>query len=137
MARANKALRIPDELVTDKIYLIRGQKVMMDRDLAELYNVETKRLKEAVRRNIDRFPEDFMPACRQRQVYTDSQRVRKLEDAICGLQFGKDGVAPFSFLFYRTGSRDIVQRAKQRNSYPGKYPDHKRIHQNAQTPVHP
>ena len=42
---------IPDELVMNKIYLIRGQKVMLDRDLAELYGVETKRLKEAVRRN--------------------------------------------------------------------------------------
>jgi hypothetical protein len=44
----------------DKIYLIRGKKVMLDRDLAMLYEVETKRLKEQVRRNIDRFPEDFM-----------------------------------------------------------------------------
>ena len=51
---------IPDELVMSKIYLIREQKVMLDRDLAELYNVDTRRLKEAVRRNIDRFPEDFM-----------------------------------------------------------------------------
>jgi hypothetical protein len=60
MAKENKALMIPDELVMNKIYLIRGQKVMLDRDLAELYDVDTRRLKEAVRRNIDRFPEDFM-----------------------------------------------------------------------------
>ena len=51
---------IPDEIVLRKIYLIRGQKVMLDRDLAELYGVETKVLKQAVRRNIDRFPDDFM-----------------------------------------------------------------------------
>lgn len=44
----------------DKIFLIRGQKVMLDRDLAELYGVETKRLKEAVKRNLFRFPVDFM-----------------------------------------------------------------------------
>lgn len=43
-----------------KIYLIRGQKVMIDRDLAKLYGVETKQLKSQVRRNIDRFPDDFM-----------------------------------------------------------------------------
>ena len=43
-----------------KIYLIRGREVMLDIDLAELYGVETKQLKRAVRRNIDRFPEDFM-----------------------------------------------------------------------------
>jgi hypothetical protein len=60
MAKASKALMIPDELVMNKIYLIRGQKVMIDNDLADLYDIETKRLKEAVRRNINRFPEDFM-----------------------------------------------------------------------------
>lgn len=54
-----KAL-IPDEVVMTKIYVIRGQKVMMDRDLAELYGVETKYLKRQVRRNEKRFPEDFM-----------------------------------------------------------------------------
>lgn len=51
---------IPDEVVMNKIYLIRGQKVMLDRDLAELYGVDTKQLKRAVRRNEKRFPEDFM-----------------------------------------------------------------------------
>ena len=51
---------VPIELIASKIYLIRGIKVMLDRDLAELYGVETKRLKEQVRRNIERFPEDFM-----------------------------------------------------------------------------
>ena len=56
----SKSIAVPDEVVISKIYLIRGQKVMIDRDLAELYGVETKRLKEAVRRNIERFPEDFM-----------------------------------------------------------------------------
>ena len=50
----------PDEVILNKIYLIRGKKVMPDRDLAEMYDVETKRLKEAVKRNIDRFPKDFM-----------------------------------------------------------------------------
>ncbi len=53
-------ISIPDEIITNKIYIIREQKVMLDRDLAELYDVETKRLKEAVRRNKERFPEDFM-----------------------------------------------------------------------------
>lgn len=54
-----KAL-IPIENITGLIYLIRGTKVMIDRDLAALYGVETKRLKEQVKRNIERFPEDFM-----------------------------------------------------------------------------
>lgn len=51
---------ILDEIITSKIYYIREQKIMLDRDLAELYQVETKQLKRQVRRNIDRFPEDFM-----------------------------------------------------------------------------
>ena len=53
-------ISIPEEVILTKIYLIRGLKVMMDRDLAELYQVETKQLKRQVRRNIERFPEDFM-----------------------------------------------------------------------------
>ena len=52
--------RMLDKIIADKIYLIREQKVMLDRDLAELYGVETKRLKEQVRRNIERFPEQYM-----------------------------------------------------------------------------
>jgi hypothetical protein len=60
MAEANKALMIPDERVMNKIYLIRSKKVMIDRDLAELYQVETRVLNQAIRRNIGRFPEDFM-----------------------------------------------------------------------------
>jgi len=56
----NKEIAIPDEIITNKIYLIRGQKVMIDRDLSELYQVETKQLKRQVRRNIERFPNDFM-----------------------------------------------------------------------------
>ena len=51
---------IPAERIERKIFLIKGQKVMLDRDLAELYGVLTKALKQAVRRNADRFPEDFM-----------------------------------------------------------------------------
>lgn len=51
---------VPDDVVTSKIYLIRNQKVMVDYDLAELYAVETKQLKRQVKRNIERFPDDFM-----------------------------------------------------------------------------
>jgi hypothetical protein len=54
------SLAIPDEVLMNKIYLIRGQKVMIDSDLSELYGVETRRLNEQVKRNMPRFPEDFM-----------------------------------------------------------------------------
>jgi hypothetical protein len=54
------SLAVPAERIERRILLIRGQKVMLDADLAELYEVETKALNRAVRRNVERFPEDFM-----------------------------------------------------------------------------
>jgi hypothetical protein len=54
------ALAVPNEVIERRIYLIRDQKVMLDRDLAGLYQVPTKALNQAVRRNLTRFPADFM-----------------------------------------------------------------------------
>ena len=56
----NNVATISNEIIENKIYLIRGQKVMLDRDLAELYGVQTGNLNKAVKRNIKRFPDDFM-----------------------------------------------------------------------------
>ena len=55
-----KNVTIPDEAVVSKIYIIRAQKVMLDKELAELYDVTTSNLNKAVKRNLLRFPEDFM-----------------------------------------------------------------------------
>jgi hypothetical protein len=55
-----KDIIIPNEVITNKIYFIRNQKVMMDRDLAALYEVETKRINEQIKRNSARFPVNFM-----------------------------------------------------------------------------
>jgi hypothetical protein len=60
MTKKNLAPVVPDEIVMNKIYFIRGQKVMLDSDLAELYNVETRILNQSVSRNEYRFPDDFM-----------------------------------------------------------------------------
>lgn len=60
MNQSVKSIAIPDEVVMSKIYVVRGVKIMLDRDLAELYGVETKVLKQSVKRNISRFPDDFM-----------------------------------------------------------------------------
>jgi ORF6N domain len=60
MAEEMSTIVIAEGAILNKIYWIRGQKVMLDRDLADLYGVETKYLKRAVKRNISRFPEDFM-----------------------------------------------------------------------------
>ena len=60
MAKKKKVGIIPDEVIINKIYFVRNQKVMLDRDLAELYNVTTGNLNKAVKRNAKRFPKDFM-----------------------------------------------------------------------------
>ena len=62
MAKTSNAVTniLPDEKIISKIYFIRGQKVMLDKDLATMYGVETRRLNEQVKRNGDRFPPDFM-----------------------------------------------------------------------------
>ncbi len=54
------SIAIPDEVLMNKIYLIRGQKVMLDSDLAELFDVKAIRLREQVKRNTDKFPVHFM-----------------------------------------------------------------------------
>jgi hypothetical protein len=56
----NKELIITDDFIKNKIHTIRGKQVILDRDIAELYEVETKALNQAVKRNLERFPEDFM-----------------------------------------------------------------------------
>jgi len=66
---------VPVERIENKIYLIRGQKVMLDRDLAELYNVKTKALNQAVKRNSERFPEDFMFSLTREEILRMSQFV--------------------------------------------------------------
>lgn len=58
--KMEETLIVPDEAIASRIYWIRGMKVMLDQDLAELYQVATKRLNEQVKRNMERFPEDFM-----------------------------------------------------------------------------
>lgn len=60
MAKKELQLLLADKKILNKIYVIRGQKVMLDEDLAEMYNVETRRLNEQVKRNLKRFPKDFM-----------------------------------------------------------------------------
>jgi len=66
---------IPVEQIERKIYLIRGHKVMLDRELADLYAVETRVLNQAVRRNINRFPADFMFSLSREEIMRISQFV--------------------------------------------------------------
>ena len=59
---------VPIDLIEQKIYLMRGQKVMLDKDLASLYGVKPIRLREQVKRNIKRFPEDFMFQLNEKEI---------------------------------------------------------------------
>ncbi|MBK7134644.1 MAG: ORF6N domain-containing protein [Bacteroidales bacterium] len=78
-----------------KIYFIRGTKVILDRDLAELYKVDTKQLKRAVRRNIDRFPDDFMFELSKDELANWRYQFGTSKGDIKGLRF-----APFAFTEY-------------------------------------
>jgi hypothetical protein len=66
---------IPAEVIESRILIIRGKKVMIDRDLAQLYAVETRVLNQAVRRNLERFPEDFMFTLTREEIMRISQIV--------------------------------------------------------------
>jgi hypothetical protein len=70
---------LPIERITSKIYLIRDIRAMLDRDLAELYGVETRVLNQAVHRNIKRFPKDFMFELRRDEIMGISQIVTSSE----------------------------------------------------------
>ena len=70
MAKSKKQLIVADEIVMNKIYYIRKQKIMLDRDLAELYGVKAIRLREQVKRNINRFPANFMFQLKLKEVDT-------------------------------------------------------------------
>jgi len=86
---------LPDEVILGKIYLIRGSKVMLDRDLALLYGVDTKRLKEAVKRNLSRFPEDFMFELSKEELEDWRNQFGTSNSEKMGLR-----VSPFAFTEY-------------------------------------
>jgi ORF6N domain len=95
-------LPVPMELIARRIYSIRGQRVMIDADLADLYQVPTKALNQAVRRNLERFPEDFMFRLDKEELENwRSQIVTSNPAAIMGLRrppyaFTEHGVAMLS-----------------------------------------
>ncbi len=91
-AKRNIIKVVPDETIIRKIYLFRSEKVMLDRDLAELYGVDTKRLKEAVRRNIERFPTDFMFQMNKEELDNWRSQIASSKSDKMGLRY-----APFCF----------------------------------------
>ncbi len=91
---------IPAEIIEQRIFLIRGQKVMIDRDLAELYGVETKNLNRQVKRNIERFPAEFMFQLNKKEkneLVTNWHRFEMLKHSVSlPFVFTEHGVAMLS-----------------------------------------
>jgi len=103
---------VPVELIANKIYLIRGHKVMLDRDLAALYGVETKVLKQAVKRNHKRFPDDFMFVLSQNEFETlRSQFVTSKTERRGGIQY-----APMAFTEQGVAMQLPLRRYRGRGS---------------------
>ena len=90
MTKEESNIPIPDDVITSKIYFIRGKNVMLDQDLAELYDVETKRLNEQVKRNLNRFPDDFMF-----QLY--NEEFNNLRSQIATANWEKRRTNPYAF----------------------------------------
>jgi len=88
----NSEIMIPEEAVISKIYLIRGRKVILDRDLAAFYGIETRRLKEQVRRNPERFPEDFMFEFTKDELHDFRHQFGNTSKEIMGMR-----IQPFAF----------------------------------------
>lgn len=120
---------IPNERIIHKIVLLRGEKVILDVHLAELYDVETRVLKQAVRRNIERFPEDFMFLLSEKEIESVvSQNVIPSKKYFGGAQpfaFTETGVAMLSSILRSKKAiemnvaivRTFVQLRKLANNY--------------------
>ncbi len=96
-----KRILITDDFIQTKIYFIRGQKVMLDRDLAEMYGVETRILNQSVKRNIKRFPADFMFQLSNRELEDCKSQIVISNKEVMGLRklpnvFTEQGVAMLS-----------------------------------------
>jgi phage regulator Rha-like protein len=90
MIAGKTEIAIPDEVIMSKIYIIRGNKVMLDKDLAGLYEVELKRLNEQVKRNLGRFPKDFM-------FQLNNEEFKNLKSQIATSSWGGRRKIPFAF----------------------------------------
>lgn len=106
MEKNNQQYAIPETLVTSKIYIVRNKKIMLDRDLAELYEVETRVLNQAVNRNIERFPEEFM-------FQLTPEEFEILKSQIVTSSWGGTRKMPFAFAEYGVAMLSSVLRSKR------------------------
>ena len=105
---------ITSVLVESKIFVIRGKQVMIDRDLAELYGVETKRITEAVKRNIERFPEEFrfqLTNIEMDELVANCDRFHKLKHStVASYVFTEQGVAMLSAVLHSPAAIQVSIR---------------------------
>jgi hypothetical protein len=106
MEKNNQQYAIPETLVTSKIYIVRNKKIMLDRDLAELYEVETRVLNQAVNRNSERFPEEFM-------FQLTPEEFEILKSQIVTSSWGGTRKMPFAFTEYGVAMLSSVLRSKR------------------------
>jgi hypothetical protein len=106
MKKSNPPLIIAETLVTSKIYVVRKKKIMLDRDLAELYEVETRVLNQAVNRNMERFPEEFM-------FQLTPEEFEILISQIVTSSWGGTRKMPYAFTEYGVAMLSSVLRSKR------------------------
>ena len=106
----SKIIAVTESIIESKIYIIRGQKVMMDSDLAEMYGVETKVLKQAVKRNMDKFPDDFMFEMTDKELSNWRSHFVTSNSLKMGLRY-----KPFCFTEHGVLMLSSVLRSKQAN----------------------
>jgi hypothetical protein len=106
MEKSSQPIVIPETLVTSKIYVVRNKKIMLDRDLAELYEVETKVLNQAVKRNIERFPDEFM-------FHLTIEEFEILRSQIVTSSWGGTRYLPMAFTEYGVAMLSSVLRSKR------------------------
>ena len=106
MERKNQEYSIPETLVTSKIYIVRNKNIMLDRDLAELYEVETRVLNQAVSRNMERFPEEFM-------FQLTPEEFEILKSQTVTSSWGGTRKMPFAFTEYGVAMLSSVLRSKR------------------------
>lgn len=97
---------VPTEIIENKILIIRGQKVMLDRDLSQLYEVETKVLNQAVKRNIERFPNEFM-------FQITKEELLNLKSQIVTSSWGGVRKLPYAFTEYGVAMLSSVLNSKK------------------------
>jgi hypothetical protein len=108
MANSSEPQMIPVEIIERRIYLIRGQKVMLDSDLAALYQVPTKALNQAVQRNLERFPQDFMFRLTDQEVTSNRSQI------VTGSRRHRDSRAlPYAFTEHGVAMLSAVLRSER------------------------